>query len=216
MMADSPRSDAGRRVLHPAFVRVTHWINAFAMICMIMSGWQIYNASPIFAFTFPRWATLGGWLAGALAWHFAVLWLLVGNGLAYVVYGFASGHFRRDFLPLTPASVWRDLKAALSFRLAHQPGVYNAVQRLLYIGVILLGVGVVLSGLAIWKPVQLQFLTGLLGGYDNARIVHFVMMAGIAGFVLVHLALVAIVPKTLPTMIIGRELHLGRPEGTQS
>ncbi len=192
------------RVIHPLMVRITHWINAFAMLVMITSGWKIYNASPIFDFMFARWLTLGGWLGGALAWHFAGLWLLVINGLVYVVYGMASGHFRRDFLPLSIRAIWRDFVAALTFRLPHRLGSYNAVQRLLYVVVLLFGVGVVLSGLAIWKPVQFQFLTGLLGGYDTARIIHFFMMAGIVGFVAVHLALVFLVPSTFLPMITGR------------
>jgi thiosulfate reductase cytochrome b subunit len=192
------------RVIHPLVVRLTHWVNALAILCMVMSGWKIYDASPIFPFMFPHWLTIGGWLGGALAWHFAAMWVLVINGLVYVTFGFASGHFRHDFLPLTPGAVWRDFRAAMTFRLEHELGVYNAVQRLLYVAVILMGIGVVLSGLAIWKPVQFQFITGLLGGYDTARIVHFTMMAGIVGFVAVHLALVAIVPSTLPTMITGR------------
>jgi len=192
------------RVIHPLMVRITHWINAFAMLCMITSGWKIYNASPIFHFMFARWLTLGGWLGGALAWHFAALWLLVVNGLVYVIYGMVSGHFRHDFLPLGPRAIWRDFVAALTFRLEHRLGRYNAVQRLLYIVVLLFGVGVVVSGLAIWKPVQFQLLTGLLGGYDTARIIHFFMMAGIVGFVAVHLALVFLVPSTLSPMITGR------------
>src|SRR6185437_2277546 len=193
-----------RRVIHPLMVRITHWVNAFAMLCMITSGWKIYNASPIFDFMFAKWLTLGGWLAGALAWHFAAMWLLVVNGLVYVFYGVASGHFRRDFLPLSPGSIARDLFAALTFRLKHRLGAYNAVQRLLYAVVLLMGVGVVLSGLAIWKPVQFQALTALFGGYDTARIVHFAMMSGIVGFVAVHLALVLIVPSTLLPMVTGR------------
>jgi thiosulfate reductase cytochrome b subunit len=192
------------RVVHPLAVRITHWLNALAILCMVTSGWAIYNASPIFPFAFPKWLTLGGWLGGAIAWHFAAMWLLAVNGLVYVIYGFVSGHFRRDFLPLTPAAVWRDFYAALTFKLSHRLGAYNAVQKLLYVAVLLMGVGVVISGLAIWKPVQFQFFTGLLGGYDTARIVHFAMMAGIAGFVAVHLALVALVPSTLPPMITGR------------
>jgi thiosulfate reductase cytochrome b subunit len=193
-----------KRTIHPLFVRVTHWINAFAMLCMVTSGWKIYNASPNFDFMFPRWATLGGWLGGALAWHFAAMWLLMLNGLAYVLYGIFSGHFRRDFLPLSLRAIVRDFIAALSFRLKHRPGIYNAVQKALYTAVVLMGVGVVVSGLAIWKPVQFQIVTNLLGGYDVAREIHFFMMAGIVGFVVVHLALVLLVPSTLLPMITGR------------
>jgi thiosulfate reductase cytochrome b subunit len=192
------------RAIHPLMVRITHWINAFAMLVMITSGWKIYNASPIFDFMFAKWLTLGGWLGGALAWHFAGLWLLVVNGLVYAVYGMVSGHFRQDFLPLWPRAIWRDLVAALTLKLEHRVGSYNAVQRLLYVIVLLFGVGTVLSGLAIWKPVQFQFLTGLFGGYDTARIIHFLMMTGIVGFVAIHLALVFLVPSTFLPMITGR------------
>lgn len=195
----------GQRVtIHPLIVRLTHWLNAFAMTCMVMSGWKIYDASPLFPFTIPGWATLGGWLGGALAWHFAAMWLLVANGLVYLAYGLASGHFRRHFLPLSAAGIWQDLRRALAFRLPHRLGRYNAVQRLLYLAVLLLGAGAVVSGLALWKPVQLQALTALLGGYEAARRIHFLAMAGIVGFVLVHLVLVALVPRTLPPMITGR------------
>jgi len=193
-----------RRLVHRWPVRLTHWLNALAMPCMFMSGWAIYNASPLFPFTFPAWATLGGWLGGAIAWHLAVLWVLLANGLIYLLYGLFSGHFRRDFLPLSPRAIGRDFAAAVRLRLGHQLGTYNAVQRLLYWGVLALGVLVVLSGLAIWKPVQLQVLATLLGGYDTARYVHFFAMAGIGAFVVVHLALVILVPRTLPPMITGR------------
>ena len=195
---------AKRRIIHPLPVRATHWVNAFAMVCMVMSGWAIYNASPLFGFSFPKWATLGGWRGGAIAWHFAAMWLLVVNGLIYFFYGLARGHFRRHFLPLRGADLMRDFRQALTFKLPHQAGIYNAIQRLMYIGVLLLGVLVVASGLSIWKPVQLDGLVDLFGGYDVARRVHFVAMAGIVAFVVVHLALVLIVPSTLLPMLTGR------------
>jgi thiosulfate reductase cytochrome b subunit len=203
-----------KRRIHSWPVRLTHWINAFGMTCMFMSGWAIYNASPLFAFRFPPALTLGGWLGGALAWHFAVMWLLVFNGLAYVLYGLASRHFKRDLLPITGGAVKRDLGAALRFRLVHEKGVYNAVQRLMYWLVLAAGVLMVVSGLAIWKPIQLQELVALLGGYDFARYVHFSAMAAIAAFVVVHLALVLLVPKTLLPMITGgvRPLASGKPD----
>jgi thiosulfate reductase cytochrome b subunit len=195
-------------------VRLTHWVNAFAMTCMILSGWQIYNASPIFPITFPHWATLGGWLAGAIAIHFAAMWLLAANGLFYLGYGLVSGYLRRSLLPLTPRQVVKDFIAALTFRLGHEPGVYNAVQKLLYIVVLLLGAGAVLSGLAIWKPVQFSPLTALLGGYDTARVVHFVAMTGIVGFITIHLALVALVPRSLLSMITGHGAAPGHSQGS--
>ncbi|MGI4954524.1 MAG: cytochrome b/b6 domain-containing protein [Janthinobacterium lividum] len=191
-------------VIHPLIVRVTHWLNAVAIVCMVMSGWAIYNASPLFPFTFPRWATLGGWLGGAIAWHLTAMWLLLGNGLVYFAYGLVGRHFMRSFLPLTPGLVWRDLREALTFRLKHSLGAYNAVQRLAYVVVLLLGILAVASGLVLWKPVQLQTLAAVLGGYEVARRLHFIAMAGIVGFIVLHLALVILVPQTLIAMITGR------------
>jgi thiosulfate reductase cytochrome b subunit len=201
----STHSASRESVIHPRWVRITHWINAIAIIVMIGSGWQIYNASPLFPFTFPRSITIGGWLAGALMWHFAAMWVLVINGLVYVTLGIVTGRFRRKLLPIYPSEVVADVKAALSGHLAHDDlSVYNAVQRLLYLGVILAGVVVVLSGLAIWKPIQLQELTALFGGYDAARYVHFLAMAAIVGFLLIHVAMALLIPKSLRAMIRGR------------
>ena len=200
-------------VIHPLVVRLTHWLNAVAMVCMILSGWQIYNASPFFGFRFPAWMTLGGWLGGAIAWHLAAMWLLLGNSAIYLAYGVAGRHFMRRFLPVSPRDVWRDLKEALAFRLVHKLGTYNAVQRLLYIGVLLLGFVAVLSGLSLWKPVQLQDLANLLGGYEVARRIHFLAMSGIVAFTVIHLALVAVVPSTLVAMVTGRAtVHADREE----
>lgn len=192
-------------VIHPVWVRVTHWLNALAMIVMIGSGWQIYNASPIFDFTFPRSITLGGWLAGGIMWHFAAMWLLVVNGLVYLTLGIMSGRFRRKLFPISFSGILHDIKDALTFHLAHEDlSVYNYVQRVLYLGVIFAGIVVVLSGLSIWKPMQLQELTALFGGYDNARIVHFLAMASIVGFLAVHVLLAILVPKSLKAMVVGR------------
>jgi thiosulfate reductase cytochrome b subunit len=192
-------------VIHPGWVRITHWINALAMLVMIGSGWEIYNASPLFPFRFPSSITLGGWLAGALLWHFAAMWLLAINGIVYVILGLLTGRFRKKLLPIRPGEVVADVKAALTFKLKHDDiSVYNSVQRLLYLGVILAGVVIVLSGLSIWKPVQLQELTALFGGYDAARYVHFIAMAAIVGFLVIHVVLAIIVPKSLRAMITGR------------
>jgi thiosulfate reductase cytochrome b subunit len=193
------------KVIQPAWVRIMHWTNAVAMILMIMSGWQIYNASPLFDFRFSHAITLGGWLGGALLWHFAAMWLLMINGLAYLITGFATGRFRKKLFPITPAGVFADLKAAATFKLAHDDlSVYNYVQKLLYAGIIVVGVVIVLSGLSIWKPVQLQYLTALFGGYDVARYVHFICMSLICLFLIVHVALAVVVPRSLRAMIIGR------------
>ncbi len=191
-----------KKVIHPWPLRLTHWVNVVAIIMMIGSGWQIYNASPLFGFTFPPQITIGGWLAAGIAWHLAFIWLLVGNGLAYFIWGSASGHFRK-FFPLSPRAVLRDFWAAVTFKLPHELGVYNAVQKLLYLGVLLAGVVIVVSGLAIWKPVQLWFFCDALGGYFIARYVHFFAMAAIVAFIIVHILLVLMVPKVLPPMITG-------------
>jgi len=196
---------AMRPVIHPAWVRLTHWINALAMLVMIGSGWQIYDASPLFGFTFPRQLALGNWLAGALLWHFAAMWLLMINGIVYLVLGILSGRFRRKLLPLYPRAVVSDLFAALRGRLSHDDlSVYNAVQKLLYLGIIVAGITIVLSGLSIWKPVQLQVLTSFFGGYNTARYVHFAAMTAIVAFLVVHVTLAVLVPKSLRAMIIGR------------
>jgi thiosulfate reductase cytochrome b subunit len=196
---------APAKIIQPAWVRIAHWINAVAMILMIMSGWQIYNASPLFDFHFSSSITLGGWLGGALLWHFAAMWLLMVNGLVYVLLGFATGRFRKKLLPITPGGVISDTKAALTGKLSHEDLTkYNYVQKLLYAGIIVVGVLIVLSGLSIWKPVQFQYLTALFGGYEVARYVHFFCMAAICAFLVVHVALAVLVPKSLRAMIIGR------------
>jgi thiosulfate reductase cytochrome b subunit len=204
MQEPTPQQTADQKI-HPLWVRITHWINALAVTVMVLSGWRIYNASPLFSFEFPDWLTLGGWLAGALLWHFAAMWVLTINGLVYLTLGFATGRFRKKLLPIWPSQLAADLKAALTFRLSHADlSVYNAIQRLLYVGVILAGIVVVLSGVSIWKPVQLQELTAFFGGYDAARYVHFFAMAAIVGFLLVHVVLAIIVPRSLRAMITGR------------
>jgi len=191
--------------VHPAWVRAAHWLNALAVLVMMASGWRIYNASPLFDFTFSRSITLGGWLAGALLWHFAAMWLLMVNGLVYLILGFVTGRFRRKLLPLSPSGVVNDTKAAVTGKLSHADlSIYNQVQKLLYAGIIIVGILIVLSGLSIWKPVQLQWLTALFGGYDTARYVHFFCMAAIVAFLVIHVVLALLVPKSLRAMITGR------------
>jgi thiosulfate reductase cytochrome b subunit len=200
-----PASPQSKGPVHPLYVRVTHWINAVAMIAMLGSGWEIYNASPLFPFVFPKAITLGGWLAGALLWHFAAMWLFVANGIVYVALGLATGRFRRMLLPVRPRAFAHDLRAALSGQLIYDDlSVYNAVQKAFYIGVILAGTVIVVSGLAIWKPVQLRELPALFGGYDVARFVHFFAMAAITMFFAIHVVMALIVPKSLRAMIRGR------------
>ena len=192
-------------IIHPRWLRVTHWINALATLIMIGSGWQIYDASPLFGFTFPPRIALGNWLAGALLWHFAAMWLLLINGAVYLTLGVVTGRFRRKLFPIRPTEVLHDLLAALRGRLSHEDlASYNAVQKLLYLGVLSAGVVIVLSGLSIWKPVQFQALTAFFGGYNTARYVHFAAMTAIVAFLTVHVVLAVIVPKSLRAMIFGR------------
>ncbi|CAM2139163.1 cytochrome b/b6 domain-containing protein [Paraburkholderia tropica] len=192
--------------IHPAWVRIFHWVNAVAVIVMCLSGWQVYEASPIFsAIRFPVSITLGGWLGGALLWHFAFMWILVANFGAYLVANLSTGRLREKFLPLSLRAVVADLVAALRGKLSHgDPGQYNAVQKLAYLVVIADIVLVVLSGLAVWKPVQLPLLCASMGGFDQARVVHFFAMSVLVGFFAIHVAMVALVPRSLLTMIRGR------------
>ena len=189
--------------VHTVFVRVFHWLNALGITLMILSGWRIYNASPLFSFRFPRDYTLGGWLGGALQWHFAAMWLLVINFLVYLIVGFVSGHFRRRFTPVSPSSVLGDMGKALKGKLPHSTTTYNAVQKVAYIGVLLAIVLTIVSGLTVWKPVQLQEIAVLFGGYEGARLVHFLGMTAICAFIVLHLILVLLVPSTLIPMIVG-------------
>jgi thiosulfate reductase cytochrome b subunit len=205
MTAEVTAAPAFKTTIHPAWVRICHWINAIAILMMIGSGWQVYNASPLFNFVFPPAITLGGWLGGALLWHFAAMWVLVINGIVYVSLGLITGRFGRKLLPVYPSQVFADVKAALTFKLPHDDlSHYNAVQKVLYIGVILCGILIVLSGVAIWKPVQFKELTTLFGGYDFARYVHFFAMAAIVGFLVVHILLALLVPKSLRAMVTGK------------
>jgi thiosulfate reductase cytochrome b subunit len=195
-----------QRTIQPVWVRVTHWINALAVVLMVMSGWQIYDASPLFpAVQFPPAITLGGWLGGALLWHFAVMWLLVANFLVYLGVNIASGRLRRKLLPLTIQSLATDTLAALRGRLTHGDlSRYNAIQKLAYLTVIVDIAVLILSGLAIWKSVQFPLLRTLMGGYDQARVVHFVCMSVLVAFFAVHVVMVALVPRSLLLMIRGR------------
>ena len=202
---------------HALPVRLSHWLMAAAMIIMIGSGWRIYDSVPIFDFlSFPYEITLGGdvgialarnndpGVAGAIAWHFAEMWLLLIAYLVFVGWGVVTGHFRRDFLPVGPRSFFADLIAALRFKLEHRLGEYNAVQKVAYwvaLGAVAL---MLISGIAIWKPVQTYPLELAFGGFQGARLVHFLGMSVIVGFMVIHVALVVLVPKTLVAMILGR------------
>jgi len=204
-------------ILHPRVVRYAHWCWALGVIILIGSGWQIYNQEPLFGFRFPHWLTIGlgsdegaervhndiG-LAGALLWHFAAMWLLFISLTVYVIYGVASGHFRKDFTPIWPRQVLSDIFDFFHGRLDHRLGVRNAVQKLLYVFAVLSMILMVWSGLVLWKPVQFEEIGVPLGNYEGARYVHFFGMTSIVLFVIVHIALTLLVPKVLPPMITGK------------
>ena len=194
-----------RHRLHPGGLRVMHWLNALAMVLLIMSGWKIYNDEVLFGWLhFPEALTLGVWAQHGLQWHFFAMWILMVNGLIYLVYGFATGRFRRKLVPIRPAEVVAEIRKALSFKLAHDDIThYNAVQKLLYIGVILVIVLQVVTGWLLWKPVQFSEVLPLFGGFQTVRLIHFIGMAAIVGFLVVHVALALLVPKTIGAMVTG-------------
>ena len=207
------------RKAQPFAIRLGHWINIPLLLIMAGSGLQIFSAYPALGprggqyswYPFqndapPKWATFGGWLAGARHWHFAIAWFLILNGLIYLVYFFFSGEWRRRlFLP------GRDTPGAIKMfgyyvRILRNPppeDFYNGLQRLAYTSVIVFAVVEILSGLAIYKPVQLWWLTALFGGYDGARVIHLSMLALMALFVAMHIVLVMLHPRTILEMVTG-------------
>lgn len=185
-----------------------HWLNALAMVLLIMSGWKIYNDEVLFGWLhFPDALTLGVWAQHGLQWHFFAMWILMVNGLIYLAYGFASGRFRRKLVPIRPAEVVAEVRKALAFKLAHDDIThYNAVQKLLYVGVILVIVLQVVTGWLLWKPIQFSEALALFGGFQTVRLIHFIGMAAIVGFLVVHVALALLVPKTIGAMVTGGPL----------
>jgi thiosulfate reductase cytochrome b subunit len=213
-MIDNTVKSTGRytRKLHPLPLRIMHWINALAMIILIGSGWGIYNDEVLFGWLhFPDWMVIGVYAQHSLQWHFFAMWILMANGICYLAYGFYTGRFRRKLLPIRPSQILADIRDALRFKLAHDDIThYNAVQKLLYAGVIVVIVIQVVSGWAIWKPIQLSELVSLFRDFQTARLVHFLGMAAIVGFLAVHVALALLVPKTIAAMVNG-----GPPEPTE-
>ena len=182
-----------------------HWLNAIAVLILIGSGWRIYNATAFMGFAIPADVTLGGWLGGALQWHFAAMWVLGVNGLLYLGFNIFTGRLWTKFWPLSPKVFVADVLAALKGKLAHaDPTHYNMVQRLAYLFVIVDSIVLVLSGLVLWKSVQFSLLRELMFGYEGARLIHFFAMATLAAFVVVHLVMVVLVPRTLGYMVRGR------------
>lgn len=205
--ADVMLCTAGKKnvVAHPLWLRLCHWVNAVAIVLMIMSGWRIFNASPLFNFIFPDQITIGGWLGGALQWHFAAMWLFGINGLIYILMNIITGRLKKRFWPLNFSGFYKDTLNALKGRLGHADIYnYNMVQKYAYLSMIFSGVMLVMSGLVMWKSVQFPLIRTLFFGYDTARYIHFFSMAFICMFVVIHLVMVILVPKTLILMIRGR------------
>lgn len=215
---------------HHWIVRVTHWVNAVVLLGMMASGLQIYGAYPHFGIRgrplplpnpfdnrgLPHWARLGGWLAGGLNWHFALMWLLFANGLVYLLYLLFSGEIRQlAFRPRDIAPAIEMQKYYLGLRKEHPvQGKHNALQKGAYSFIVALGCVSILSGLALWKPVQLGFLTAMFGGYEITRYWHFLAVWLFTAFIVVHVVLVFVVdPASLRAIITGR--YRGRfPSGT--
>jgi len=204
-----PRHAAQRppkeRRLHPLPIRVMHWINAVAIFIMIGSGWKIYDDDVIFGWLhFPDFLTIGKWAQHGLQWHFFGMWIFSLNGLAYLAYGLATGRFRQKLLPISVPELFGTVGEALRFRLRHDVLThYNAVQKILYLGIILIGILIVISGLALWKPVQFSELAALFGSFQTIRLVHFLCMTAIVGFLVIHVTLALLVPQSLAAMITG-------------
>lgn len=209
-----------RRSAQPALIRATHWANLVLFTILAGSGLRIlvayprlgergqdYGWYPLQGVSPPAALTLGGWLAGARHWHFAFAWLFAANAVLYVVYLAASGEWRRRlFFPRRDArNAWETVLHDLRLRRgAPAPvGLYNGMQRLSYTGVLATAPLLVLSGLALYKPVQLPHLTALLGGYDAARAIHLLVLGALALFTVVHVIQVALHPRTLGDMTLG-------------
>jgi thiosulfate reductase cytochrome b subunit len=193
------------RRLHPLPLRIMHWVNAIAIFIMVLSGWKIYNDEVLFGWLrFPDAILPGPWAQHGLQWHFFGMWIFAINGLCYLTYGLVSGRFRTMLVPISPSRVLQTTRDALLFRLQHDDLTrYNHVQRMLYVGVIMVGIIILLSGLSIWKPVQFSELASIFYDFQTARLVHFLCMTAIVGFVLVHISLALLVPRSLLAMITG-------------
>jgi thiosulfate reductase cytochrome b subunit len=193
------------RRLHPLPLRIMHWINALAIFIMIGSGWKIYNDDVILGWLhFPDWIVIGKWAQYGLQWHFFGMWIFVINGIAYLTYGIVTGRFRQKLFPISLHDIVVTIKDALRFRLSHDDlTVYNAVQKILYLGVIVVGILIVITGLCLWKPVQFSELASLFGNFQTIRVIHFLCMAAIVAFILVHVTLALLVPQSFVAMLTG-------------
>ncbi len=178
---------------HPLIIRITHWVNFIALCIMVTSGMRIYNASPIWNFEFPRALTLGGWLAGARMWHFFGMWLFALNGLVWFLYNVLSRHGRTTtlFRKVDLSGVLPMILYYLRMRKVHPPAKkYNSLQKLAYTTIPVAGLGSILTGMSLYWPVQFSRIAALFGGYDSARIVHFLFTCVLVLFFLGHMLMV--------------------------
>ena len=205
MTTRAVKSTNHERRLHPLPVRIMHWINALAIFIMVGSGWKIYDDDVILGWLhFPDSLVIGKWAQYGLQWHFFGMWIFVLNGIAYLTYGIATGRFRKKLFPISIRELLTTVSDALRFKLGHDDLThYNAVQKILYLGVMTVGILIVISGLALWKPVQFSELANLFGSFQTIRVVHFLCMAAIVGFLVVHISLALLVPQSLVAMVNG-------------
>lgn len=195
----------GKKSIHPLWLRLIHWSNAIAIVVLILSGWRIYDATRFLGFRIPPNLTLGGWLGGAIQWHFAAIWVVFAAALLYLILGLVTRRIPRKFFPVTPRAFVSDLLDALRGKLGHEDlSVYNTVQRVAYLFAMLDVVVLIVSGLVLWKSVQFPYLRVLVGGYEGARYVHFAAMSFMVAFILVHVVMALLVPKTIKAMFWGR------------
>ncbi len=209
----APRRARKPARLHPLPLRIMHWINAAAIFIMIGSGWKIYNDDVILGWLhFPDWIVIGKWAQYGLQWHFFGMWIFGLNGIAYLAYGIATGRFRQKLFPIRLREIFAAVGDALRFRLTHDDlAIYNAVQKTLYLGVILVGILIVITGLCLWKPVQFSELAAVFHGFQVIRIIHFLCMAAIVAFIVVHVTLALLVPRSFVAMITGGPTMRGAP-----
>ena len=203
----------------PLLIRITHWVNVPVLAVMAMSGLQILRAYPYFGpqgerwgwvplqgWMSPDWMRAGQWLAGARHLHFLFAWIFVVNAIVYLAYLIASREYKRRLFwpPRDTRPLFQQIAVYLRIRKEAPPvDLYNSLQRQGYTTCLVLALLEVLSGFALWKPVQLSWLAAMFGGYDGARVVHFLALLGLVLFVVVHVIMVLVHPKSLGEMVTG-------------
>ncbi|MEL6299424.1 MAG: cytochrome b/b6 domain-containing protein [Pseudomonadota bacterium] len=188
---------------HALWLRLAHWTLAISTLGLISSGFAIFNAAPFYDISFPTVIALGTDLTGALRWHFLFIWTFAGSLSLLILGRLIKTRSAPPLIPIRASKVRVEIVDTFRLKLAHQPGVYIHTQRLLYLGCFALLALALLSGLVLWKPVQLQALASVVGGYELARRIHFWSMTGLGAFIAVHLTMVLVAPSTLLGMLFG-------------